>query len=226
MKEKGFTDTCRVRDLTHWAVFVGILRKNPIACVYDSLLLFSGQRKESFVHTAPPLTDPVNHIINPLTDFEKTFFKIFKLKAFMQCEVFYETEPVRNCRFFGIFRICITYLDKKENLYIIYAYGRYGFQIRGDRFGLQAPHEKTIILQTGSAVSGKQRIKKELSLIGMILNTISYPAQIYRPGIKFTSKKLLKFAIILLGLSLDIKVIANVGKDTLFVMLFTLATCF
>ena len=60
----------------------------------------------------------------------------------------------------------------------------------------------------------------------MILNTISYPAQIYRPGIKFTSKKLLKFAIILLGLSLDIKVIANVGKDTLFVMLFTLATCF
>lgn len=74
MKEKGFTDTCRVRDLTHWAVFVGILRKNPIACVYDSLLLFSGQRKESFVHTAPPLTDPVNHIINPLTDFEKTLF--------------------------------------------------------------------------------------------------------------------------------------------------------
>ena len=62
--------------------------------------------------------------------------------------------------------------------------------------------------------------------IGMILNTISKPATVYKPGIKFTSKKLLKFAIILLGLTLNIKVVANVGKDTLFVMLFTLFTCF
>ena len=62
--------------------------------------------------------------------------------------------------------------------------------------------------------------------IGMILNTISKPAAVYRAGIKFTSKKLLKFAIILLGMTLNIKVVANVGKDTLFVMLFTLATCF
>lgn len=62
--------------------------------------------------------------------------------------------------------------------------------------------------------------------IGMILNTISKPAAVYRPGIKFTSKKLLKFAIILLGMTLNIKVVASVGKDTLFVMLFTLATCF
>ena len=62
--------------------------------------------------------------------------------------------------------------------------------------------------------------------IGMILNTISKPAEKYRVGIKFTSKKLLKFAIILLGMTLDIKVVATVGKDTLFVMLFTLLTCF
>lgn len=62
--------------------------------------------------------------------------------------------------------------------------------------------------------------------IGMIINTISKPAEVYRAGIKFTSKKLLKFAIILLGLTLNIRVVATVGKDTLFVMVFTLFTCF
>lgn len=62
--------------------------------------------------------------------------------------------------------------------------------------------------------------------IGMILNTISKPAEKYRAGIRFTSKKLLKFAIILLGMTLNIQVVASVGKDTLFVMLFTLLTCF
>ena len=62
--------------------------------------------------------------------------------------------------------------------------------------------------------------------IGMILNAISKPSEKYRAGIKFTSKKLLKFAIILLGMTLDIKVVAAVGKDTLFVMLFTLMVCF
>ena len=45
-------------------------------------------------------------------------------------------------------------------------------------------------------------------------------------GIKFTSKKLLKFAIILLGLSLNIKTVLSVGKMSLAVMLFTLLTCF
>ena len=37
-------------------------------------------------------------------------------------------------------------------------------------------------------------------------------------GIKFTSKKLLKAAIILLGLSLNIKTILHVGKLSLVVM--------
>ena len=43
---------------------------------------------------------------------------------------------------------------------------------------------------------------------------------------KFTSKKLLKFAIILLGLSPNIRTILNVGKMSLTVMIFTLLTCF
>ena len=47
-----------------------------------------------------------------------------------------------------------------------------------------------------------------------------------KPGLKFTSKKILKFAIILLGASLSIPTILNVGKMSLTVMCFTLLTCF
>ena len=43
---------------------------------------------------------------------------------------------------------------------------------------------------------------------------------------KFTSKKILKFAIILLGASLNIHTVLTVGRFSLTVMVFTLATCF
>lgn len=62
--------------------------------------------------------------------------------------------------------------------------------------------------------------------IGMIINSLWKKSAPLKPGIKFTSKKLLKFAIILLGLSLNIKVVLNVGKMSLLVMIFTLLTCF
>ncbi len=62
--------------------------------------------------------------------------------------------------------------------------------------------------------------------IGMGVNALWQPTAAFAPGLKFTSKKLLKFAIILLGASLSIGVILNVGKLSLAVMLFTLATCF
>ena len=62
--------------------------------------------------------------------------------------------------------------------------------------------------------------------IGMILNTFLGKAKIFSEGIKFTSKKILKFAIIILGLSLNITTILNVGKMSLIVMIFTLLTCF
>lgn len=45
-------------------------------------------------------------------------------------------------------------------------------------------------------------------------------------GVKFTSKKILKFAIILLGLSLNISTVLEVGRKSLTVMIFTLLTCF
>ena len=62
--------------------------------------------------------------------------------------------------------------------------------------------------------------------LGMLLNTFLRKTKVFSSGLKFTSKKLLKFAIILLGLSLNIKTILNVGKLSLGVMVFTLLTCF
>lgn len=62
--------------------------------------------------------------------------------------------------------------------------------------------------------------------IGMIINHFLKDTKILASGIKFTSKKILKFAIVLLGLSLNITTVLNVGKMSLAVMVFTLLTCF
>ncbi len=61
--------------------------------------------------------------------------------------------------------------------------------------------------------------------IGMIINTL-FDVSILKDGLKFTSKKILKFAIILLGASLSIQTILTVGSLSLAVMFFTLLTCF
>lgn len=62
--------------------------------------------------------------------------------------------------------------------------------------------------------------------IGMLMNQIIKPNKIIEAGLKFTSKKILKFSIILLGASLSINTILNVGRFSLTVMFFTLLTCF
>lgn len=62
--------------------------------------------------------------------------------------------------------------------------------------------------------------------IGMIVNYFYKPNQYTASGIQFTSKKVLKLAIILLGASLNITTILNVGRLSLTVMIFTLLTCF
>ena len=62
--------------------------------------------------------------------------------------------------------------------------------------------------------------------VGMILNRFLKNTGIFASGIKFTSKKVLKFAIILLGLSLNITTVLHVGKMSLVGMVFTLLTCF
>ena len=61
--------------------------------------------------------------------------------------------------------------------------------------------------------------------MGTIINSFFHPTWI-KPALKFTSKKVLKAAIILLGASLSVSTILSVGKMTFFVMIFTFAMCF
>ncbi len=61
--------------------------------------------------------------------------------------------------------------------------------------------------------------------MGTIINSFFHPQWI-KPALKFTSKRILKLAIILLGASLSVNVIMSVGKMTFFVMLFTFLMCF
>ena len=48
--------------------------------------------------------------------------------------------------------------------------------------------------------------------IGMFINSFYKPDDVTKPGIRFTSKKILKFAIILLGASLNITTVLTVGR--------------
>ena len=61
--------------------------------------------------------------------------------------------------------------------------------------------------------------------MGTIINSFFHPNWI-KPALKFTSKRILKVAIILLGASLSVNTILSVGKMTFFVMIFTFAMCF
>ena len=62
--------------------------------------------------------------------------------------------------------------------------------------------------------------------IGMAVNYFyNMPASV-KAGIRFTSRRILKFAIILLGASLNITTVLTVGRLSLTVMVFTLFTCF
>ena len=61
--------------------------------------------------------------------------------------------------------------------------------------------------------------------MGTIINSFFHPAWV-KPALKFTSKRILKAAIVLLGASLSVSTIMTVGKMTFFVMIFTFAMCF
>lgn len=94
-----------------------------------------------------------------------------------------------------------------------------------------------IALVLAAAAKGLEALEKAAGLhfigasvialfLGMIINHFRKPTAATASGIKFTSKKILKFAIILLGASLNIRTVLSVGRFSLTVMLFTLATCF
>lgn len=61
--------------------------------------------------------------------------------------------------------------------------------------------------------------------MGTFINSFFHPSWM-KPSLKFTSKKVLKAAIVLLGASLSLRTIFSVGKMTFFVMIFTFAMCF
>lgn len=61
--------------------------------------------------------------------------------------------------------------------------------------------------------------------LGIFLNNF-IKTDSFHKGLKFTSKKILKLAIIFLGASLNIAMVLHVGKLSLTVMVFTLLTCF
>lgn len=62
--------------------------------------------------------------------------------------------------------------------------------------------------------------------IGMVVNLTFKSSKYLEAGLKFTSKRILKLSIILLGASLSIGTILTIGKLSLTVMVFTLLTCF
>ena len=62
--------------------------------------------------------------------------------------------------------------------------------------------------------------------MGMAINFFMKDTTTYKAGITFSSKKLLKVAIVLLGTSLSVSQIIHVGKYSLVVMVFTLAAAF
>lgn len=63
-------------------------------------------------------------------------------------------------------------------------------------------------------------------LIGMALNPLVNNYNLFKKGVKFTSKNVLKVAIILMGATLSFTQVLEVGKYSIFVMIFTLATAF
>lgn len=63
-------------------------------------------------------------------------------------------------------------------------------------------------------------------LIGMMLNPIFSHHAFFKSGIAFVSKQILRLAIILMGITLSFSQVLEVGKFSLFVMIFTLLVAF
>jgi uncharacterized integral membrane protein (TIGR00698 family) len=61
-------------------------------------------------------------------------------------------------------------------------------------------------------------------LLGMALETAVGKIQKYKPGIRFVSKKILQWAVILLGFGLNLNVILKTGKQSLPIILCTITT--
>lgn len=63
-------------------------------------------------------------------------------------------------------------------------------------------------------------------LFGMLLNPLVSRWGFFKPGLAFVAKKVLRTALVLMGLTLSLTQVFQVGKFSLFVMVFTLLTAF
>ncbi len=63
-------------------------------------------------------------------------------------------------------------------------------------------------------------------LMGMLLNPVVSRYGMAKPGIQFVSKQILRFAIVLMGITLSFSQVLQVGKYSLLVMCFTLLAAF
>lgn len=63
-------------------------------------------------------------------------------------------------------------------------------------------------------------------ILGMVINPIISKYDIFSKGMSFVSKKILRLAIVLMGATLSFSQVFQVGKYSLFVMIFTLFTAF
>ena len=61
-------------------------------------------------------------------------------------------------------------------------------------------------------------------LIGMALAPMIKKKETFAPGIKFTSKKILQYAVILLGFGMNLEVVLETGKQSLPIILCTIGT--
>ncbi len=63
-------------------------------------------------------------------------------------------------------------------------------------------------------------------ILGMLLNPLIYRYEVFKSGINWTSKKILRAGIILAGITLSFSQVLRAGKYALLLMIFTLATSF
>lgn len=63
-------------------------------------------------------------------------------------------------------------------------------------------------------------------LVGMALNPILNRYEAFSAGVNYTGKMILRIGIILMGVNMNFLQVLNVGKYSLFVMIFTMATAF
>lgn len=61
-------------------------------------------------------------------------------------------------------------------------------------------------------------------LIGMVLTMFIKNKEPYEPGIKYTSKKILQYAVVLLGFGMNLEVVMETGKQSLPIIICTIST--